>query len=139
MNFLCFSDLIIEEAHKTMPSRASTSSPEVQVGEPEAGYQSGLFTGYRKKQKTNSCSSPLIQLNHYLDLCDGQNALQFWSINRNALPSLFKVTTRLMAIPASSAPVEHVFSHGGVIMRPHRSQMTDKVLSSLIFCKCNSL
>ncbi|CAM4635238.1 unnamed protein product [Leuciscus chuanchicus] len=38
-------DLIIEEAHKTTPSPASTSNPEVQVGEPEAGHQSGLFTG----------------------------------------------------------------------------------------------
>ncbi|KAF7690656.1 hypothetical protein HF521_012460 [Silurus meridionalis] len=68
-------NLIIEEAHKTMPSPASTSNLQVQVGEPEAGHQSGLFTGYRKKQKMNSCSSPLIQLNHYLDICDGQNAL----------------------------------------------------------------
>lgn len=102
-------------------------------------HQSGLFTAYRKKQKRDSISSPVIQLNHYLDICDGQNSLEFWAMNRHTLPSLFKVAVRVMAIPASSAPVERVFSHGGVIMRPHRSQLSDKVLSNLIFCKCNPL
>ena len=33
--------------------------------------------------------------------------------------------------------VERVFSHGGIILRPHRSQMSDTLLSKLIFCKCN--
>ncbi|KAI4801866.1 hypothetical protein KUCAC02_019734, partial [Chaenocephalus aceratus] len=35
------------------------------------------------------------------------------------------------------APVERVFSHGGLIMRPHRARLSARTLSSLIFLKCN--
>ena len=42
-----------------------------------------------------------------------------------------------LAIPASSAPAERVFSHGGIVLRPHRARMSDKRLSELIFLKCN--
>lgn len=41
----------------------------------------------------NTC--PQIQLNHYLDIYDGQNCLQFCTMNRNTLPFLFKVGVRL--------------------------------------------
>ena len=38
----------------------------------------------------------------------------------------------------SSAPVERIFSRGGIIMRPHRSRLGDKISSNLVFLKCNS-
>ena len=37
---------------------------------------------------------------------------------------------RILSSPASSAPVERVFSQGGIIIRQHRSIM-------LTFLKCN--
>jgi len=40
-------------------------------------------------------------------------------------------------VPASSAPIERVFSRGGIIMRPHRSSMSDKLLSTIVFLHCN--
>ena len=43
----------------------------------------------------------------------------------------------VLCSPASSAPVERVFSQSGLLMRPHRSRMTDSVLESLVFLKCN--
>ncbi|CAM4490674.1 unnamed protein product [Leuciscus chuanchicus] len=81
--------LILKEAYKTTPVLSTTHVQEDQVAGPE--HPSGLFTAYRKKQKRDSISSPLIQLNHYLDICDGQNSLEFWAMNRHTLPSLFKV------------------------------------------------
>ena len=35
---------------------------------------------------------------------------------------------RTLSVPATSAPVERVFSHGGIIMCPHRAQLSDKLL-----------
>ncbi|KAJ4939239.1 hypothetical protein JOQ06_028695 [Pogonophryne albipinna] len=118
---------ILKEVTKTTPTTPTTDEQD-QMAEPDS--QPGLFSAYRKKQKKDSSSSPQIQLNHYLDICDGQSCLQFWAMNRHTLPSLFKVAVKVMAVPASSAPVERVFSHGGVIMRPHRSQLSDKVLTN---------
>ena len=46
--------------------------------------------------------------------------------------------TRALSVPASSAPVERVFSQGGTILKPHRSRMSDTMLAKLIFLKCNS-
>jgi len=43
---------------------------------------------------------------------------------------------KLFCVPASSAPVERVYSHGG-IMRPHRARLGDDMLSALVFLKCN--
>ena len=41
-------------------------------------------------------------------------------------------------IPPSSAPVERVFSQGGLIMRLNRARLGDEILSSLVYLKCNS-
>lgn len=98
----------------------------------------GLFAVYQKRQKKDVGTTPALQLSHYLDIAEGQNALLFWAMNMKTLPSLFQVAIRVLAVPASSAPVERVFSHGGVILRPHRAQMTDRLLANLVFCKCNT-
>ncbi|KAL0963742.1 hypothetical protein UPYG_G00310380 [Umbra pygmaea] len=99
----------------------------------------GLFAAYHKRQKQDVGTPPAVQLSHYIDMAEGQNALLFWALNSKTLPSLFQVAIRVLAVPASSAPVERVFSHGGIILRPHRAQMTDRLLANLIFCKCNAV
>uniref|UniRef100_A0AAY3ZWF3 HAT C-terminal dimerisation domain-containing protein n=1 Tax=Denticeps clupeoides TaxID=299321 RepID=A0AAY3ZWF3_9TELE len=98
----------------------------------------GLFAAYHKRQKKDLGTTPSLQLNHYLDISEGQNALLFWALNMKTLPSLFQVAIRVLAVPASSAPVERVFSHGGIILQPHRAQMSDRLLANLVFCKCNA-
>ena len=43
----------------------------------------------------------------------------------------------VFCIPATSAPVKRVFSHGGLFMRPHRARLGDKLLCQLMVAKCN--
>jgi len=47
------------------------------------------------------------------------------------------LSERILALPASSAPVERVFSNSGLIVRPHRAKKSDKLLESLVFAKCS--
>jgi len=46
-------------------------------------------------------------------------------------------TEKVFCTPATSAPVERVFSHSGLFMRPHRARMGDRMLADLVFLKCN--
>jgi len=39
--------------------------------------------------------------------------------------------------PATSAPVERVFSQGGIFTRPHRARLGDNTLCDLMYSKCN--
>ncbi|XP_048850818.1 zinc finger BED domain-containing protein 4-like [Brienomyrus brachyistius] len=126
-------ELILQDAAET-----EQPVPFVDEEEQEDLREEGLFAAYHKRQKKDVGTTPSLQLSHYLDIAEGQNALLFWALNMKTLPSLFRVAIRVLAVPASSAPVERVFSHGGIILRPHRAQMTDRLLANLVFCKCNA-
>ena len=65
------------------------------------------------------------------------HVFHFWANNKKKFPNLFSLAMRVLSIPASSAPVEGVFSRGGLIMRPHRARLGAETLLKLIFLKCN--
>ncbi|KAK7929853.1 hypothetical protein WMY93_006248 [Mugilogobius chulae] len=121
-------EMILHDAEKWAP----------QVDEPETQEEGGLFAAYSKRQRKDVGSTPALQLSHYLHIAEGQNALLFWAMNMNTLSALYPIASRVLAVPATSAPVERVFSHGGIILRPHRAQTTDRLLANLVFCKCNA-
>jgi hypothetical protein len=52
-------------------------------------------------------------------------------------PYLHRLALRVFSVPATSAPVERVFSRSGLLMRPHRSRLSKKMLSTLTMIKCN--
>ena len=56
---------------------------------------------------------------------------------KNHFPYLYRLAVRVLCVPATSAPVERVFSRSGILMRPHRSRLSKHMLSKLTFVKCN--
>jgi len=44
---------------------------------------------------------------------------------------------RLFCTPATSAPVERIFSQSGLLMWPHRAKLSDTMLETLVYLKCN--
>ena len=48
-----------------------------------------------------------------------------------------KVALQILAVPASSAPVERIFSHAGLILLAKRTKMKDDLLSALVKAKYN--
>lgn len=100
---------------------------------------------YQKHRNTtnNSRTAPAVanQFSIYIELSEkfmGDDPIVFWSKHQSELPQLACYAFRILSIPASSSAVERVFSYGGLIIRPNRATMTDDLLSSLIFLKCNS-
>ena len=53
-------------------------------------------------------------------------------------PAMSKLAKRYLSVPASSGPVERLFSIAGKIFRPERCRLTDTVFENLMFIKCNS-
>ncbi|KAJ4932943.1 hypothetical protein JOQ06_029781 [Pogonophryne albipinna] len=135
-------DLVLAEARKVTILAESCSGEDNKDEEPP-DKTPRLFTGYRKKskKKDDHVSSVKAELIRYIQVCSGEedeaDCLVFWKRNAKVFPRLYLVAMRVLAVPATSAPVERVFSHGGLIMRPHRARLSARTLSSLIFLKCN--
>ncbi|XP_073714182.1 uncharacterized protein [Misgurnus anguillicaudatus] len=133
-------DLLLVEAQKvTIPEGSSEEDEEEPLVPAKTPW---LFSGYRKKgtkkkaDHHTSCKDGVIC---YIHVCSEEevDCMDFWEKHAKIFPRLYIVSMKLLAVPATSAPVERVFSHGGLIMRPHRARLGAKTLSSLIFLKCN--
>mmetsp|Transcript_16946 Transcript_16946/g.43518 ORF Transcript_16946/g.43518 Transcript_16946/m.43518 type:complete len:106 (-) Transcript_16946:722-1039(-) len=61
--------------------------------------------------------------------------LVWWSKRRTHFPRLFKIAKRLLAIPASSAPSERVFSLASLVLTRLRGRLDPTVAGYLIFVK----
>ncbi|CAF4150658.1 unnamed protein product [Rotaria sordida] len=55
----------------------------------------------------------------------------------NNYPTLSKLALKILSIPATSGPVERVFSQSGFLFRQHRASMTRTTLQQLTMLKCN--
>ena len=136
------------EASQVTIRQESSSGEEKEPSPPPAPAKvPRLFAGYRKKSSKNNAepgSSVKAELKRYIQnaesISDEEaeiNCLDFWNMHAKVYPRIFNVAMRVLGVPATSAPVERVFSHGGIIMRPHRARLSATNLSSLIFLKCN--
>jgi hypothetical protein len=104
-----------------------------------------LDTKRRRVSKGSETVTSSIQVERYFDEVDsdtenvstGSGCLDFWASHKGRFPALYQLAISLLSAPASSAPIERVFSHGGIMMRPHRASLGDTTLAQLIFLKCN--
>lgn len=99
--------------------------------------QGSLFAGF-KKRRTILPSTSEEQLQTYLmNNQDTEDPIIFWSQNTATYPTLSKFALETLAVPATSAAVERVFSQGSIFLRPHRAGMSANTLKSLVLLKCN--
>ena len=56
---------------------------------------------------------------------------------RHTGENAYAMTT--LGVPASSAPVERLFSIAGKVFKPDRCRLTDKTFETLMFIRCNSI
>ena len=61
------------------------------------------------------------------------NPLDWWKTNSVHFPALSKVARMILAIPATSAPSERLFSHAGLTITKDRARLPPDVASDLIF------
>ena len=86
-----------------------------------------LFAGNKSKMGATSGTTESVAdvlgryLSHELDI--DTSCLTFWR-EHSKYGSLALGALHALSVPASSAPVERVFSHGGIFMRPHNKNNT---------------
>jgi hypothetical protein len=71
------------------------------------------------------------------DLVKSPNVLSYWSSKATIYPILTKMVKDILSVPASSAPIERIFSISSFLMRPHRSSLNDRNLQNLMILKAN--
>lgn len=78
---------------------------------------------------------PVVELDAYLN--DPVRLLfsDYW--HRSQLSILKRLITRIFSVQASSAPIERVFSHAGLILTPKRTNMNEQMLRDLVFLRVN--
>lgn len=124
---------------------SDSTESESETAEPEDPIPTtrkfGSYGRSVKKKKLATFVRPDLQLQQYLDLEleEDLDPLEFWNKYGDQFPELATITRFMPTVPASSAPVERVFSHGGIICRPHRARLSDAHLSQLVFMKVNRL
>jgi len=99
-----------------------------------------LFASYNcpamQNEQILSAISMAALITSYMDAIASYRVRTWQDIQKEGFHKLQPVIEKLFCITATSAPVERVFSHGGLFMRPHRAKMSDSVLSSLVYVKC---
>lgn len=103
-----------------------------------------LFTDFfNAGDETIYEQTPGDEIDRYMRVASTNRAdvgMKYWiGAGGSDYPHLKKVAVRTLSVPATSAPIERVFSHSGIIMRPHRASMAPALLEQLVFLKCNRL
>ena len=63
--------------------------------------------------------------------------LSWWSLNQSRYPKLASVAKKILAIPATSAPAERIFSKAGWTVNERRSRLSPKLIDKLVFISEN--
>lgn len=100
----------------------------------------------RQKRRSSLTASPTAEIDQEIELymsevkaADGvmEDQFAFWSKRVQKFPCLYKIAIDVLAIPATSAPAERVFSRASYILERNRHHLSDKKLEDELFCKVN--
>jgi hypothetical protein len=68
----------------------------------------------------------------------GDDPLEYWKRKKDALPIIYSVAVDILAIPATSAPVERVFSKASLVLKKNRHNLSDEKMELEVFFRFNS-
>ena len=89
-----------------------------------------------RNRRKKSCEQELLL--YLQDNLPCNDPLSYWKLKENEYPILAQLARKFYSVPATSAPIERVFSHAGRILTPLRSRLLPEHFETLIFLKVNS-
>lgn len=125
---------------------SSTADSSEQAGPsqapPSKWQKLSVFASYKSvlpsRQSQPSACNPELIVTSYIDAVSKSTSfVDMQKYYGTAYEAMIPVLERIFCVPATSAPVERIFSRSGIIMRPHRNRLTDATLRNLMLNKCN--
>lgn len=92
----------------------------------------GTRIEYRKHQKTSAIRKEMERYENFSTAAKTVNILKWWKRMANALPILSEFARSVLAIPASSAKSERVFSRGSNIVTIKRTRLNPKKVEEIL-------
>jgi hypothetical protein len=86
-----------------------------------------------KSEKTQAMYSPSGSYNNPLDC----NPLDWWRVYHSKYPNVWRLTSCILLIPATSAPSKRVFSAAGNIVHKKGGRLKPETVDLLIFLRAN--
>jgi hypothetical protein len=122
----------------TCENSSDDGSPPRKLSKIEDGLFSFMTPTKHGKKRHISGDGIKMEVSEYLlEPCDYTNPLQCWKENADRFPILAKLAKLYLNVPATSAPVERLFSIAGKIFRPDRCRLSDSTFQMLMMIKCN--
>lgn len=104
--------------------------------QPARKKKKSVFSSVQHHHKAKATKEKdLDEIEDYLrsaPISEDENPLRFWRLNHERLPVLSSMALKYLALPATSASVERLFSVGGSIMRSRRASMKIETAERLI-------
>ena len=100
------------------------------------GFMSPVSKTHRKHNISGAVNEPETYLEESCQEMD-TNPLDYWKINYINYPTLAKLANKLLSTPATSAPVECLFSIAGKVFRPERCSLKADTFEKVMMIKCN--
>lgn len=105
--------------------------------------QFSLLSGLiQERTLSESRNEDVDELSNYMSLKspirqDGFDPYDFWNKNCSQYPKLAPIAQDLLVVPASSTPIERVFSAAGYASSGRRNRLGGNTLETEVFIKTN--
>ena len=92
------------------------------------------MTPFKKCRHISGSCDPIKQeiTGYLISECVDIDPLKYWKDNAEKYPRLTCLARTFLVVPATSAPVERLFSIAGKFFRPERCRLSDKTFERLL-------
>ena len=133
---------LLNDLNCSSQPHSSDSSERRRSGSPSAKMPCLLakYSRVRQHRSSSELLSLRRQLTQYLEEVvelnkASENVFKFWKEHAILYPELSILAFQVLWVPATSAPVERVFSQSGLLFRPHPARLSFDLLSMLVCLK----
>jgi hypothetical protein len=123
-------DALSDEEEEPLPKRPKKGE------EPEFDFDNSQQAG-KLRAKAASAKDELTRFAALPEQPAGTNPLEWWKLHGSMFPTLSTLARRYLAIPASSASSERLFSRLKLTATPARRNMSPDTLSMLLFVEAH--